>query len=114
MRFDNGEETMQTTKVAVAAAAIALVAGCATTTNSAPQAQCQYFAENEGLEFVRVASSTPTADGARVEMQLKDALGRPFNATCASAGGKTAWAQPLPANTVRRYQGRDTMAPPAK
>ncbi len=103
---------MQAAKVTVAAGFVALVAGCATAPNSAPQAQCQYFAENEGLEFVRVVSSTPTADGARVEMQVKDALGRPFNATCTSAGGKTAWAQPLPANTMRRYQGRDTMVPP--
>ncbi len=103
---------MQAAKVAVAAGTIALLAGCATAPDSTPQARCQYFADNEGLEFVRIVSSTPTADGARVEMQLKDALGRPFKATCASAGGKTAWAEPLPANTVRRYQGRDTMAPP--
>ena len=65
-------------------------------------ARCQFFADNEGLEFVRVVSSTPTADGARVAMQVKDALGRSFTATCTSAGGKTAWAEPLPANTVRR------------
>jgi len=103
---------MQGAKVAVAAGTIALLAACATTPDSTPQARCQYFADNEGLEFVRIVSSTPTADGARVEMQLKDALGRPFKATCASAGGKTAWAEPLPVNTVRRYQGRDTMAPP--
>ena len=104
---------MQAAKVAVAAGTIALVAGCATAPDSTGRAQCQYFAGNEGFEFVRVVSSTPTADGARVEMQLKDTLGRPFNATCASAGGKTAWAQPLPANAVRRDQGRDTAAPPA-
>jgi hypothetical protein len=103
---------MQAAKVAVAAGTIALVAACATAPDSTAQAQCQYFAGNEGLEFVRVVSSTPTADGARVEMQLKDALGRSFNATCTSAGGKTAWAQPLPSNTVRLYQGRDTAAPP--
>ena len=93
---------MQAMRVAVAAGTIALLAGCATTSDSTPEARCQYFADNEGLEFVRVVSSTPTADGARVAMQLKDALGRSFTATCTSAGGKTAWAEPLPANTVRR------------
>jgi hypothetical protein len=103
---------MRAATVAAAVGAIALMAGCASTSDSTPQGRCQYFAENEGLEFVRVVSSTPTADGARVEMQVKDALGRPFRVTCASAGGKTAWAEPLPANTVRRFQGRDTMAPP--
>jgi hypothetical protein len=93
---------MQAVKVAIAAGTLALLAGCATTPDSTPEARCQYFADNEGLEFVRVVSSTPTADGARVEMQLKDALSRSFKATCTSAGGKTAWAEPLPANTVRR------------
>ena len=93
---------MQAMRVAVAAGTIALLAGCATTPDSTAEARCQYFADNEGLEFVRVVSSTPTADGARVAMQLKDALGRSFTATCTSAGGKTAWAEPLPANTVRR------------
>lgn len=93
---------MQAMKVAVAAGTIALLAGCATTPDSTPEARCQFFADNEGLEFVRVVSSTPTADGARVAMQVKDALGRSFTATCTSAGGKTAWAEPLPANTVRR------------
>ena len=105
---------MQAATVAVAAGTMALVAACATTSDSTPQAQCQYFADNEGLSFVRAVSSTPTADGARVEMQVKDALGRPFKVTCTSAGGKPAWAEPLPANTVRRYQGRDTAPPPAK
>jgi hypothetical protein len=103
---------MQAAKVAAAAGTIALLAGCATAPDSTPQARCQYFADNEGLEFVRVVSSTTTADGARVEMQLKDVLGRSFRATCVSAGGKTAWADPLPPNTVRRYQARDTAAPP--
>jgi len=103
---------MQAARIAVTAGTIALAAGCATAPDTTAQGQCQYFARNEGLEYLRVVNSTPGSDGTRVEMQVKDALGRTFNATCISAGGKTAWAQPLPANTVRAYQGRDTMAPP--
>jgi hypothetical protein len=45
-------------------------------------------------------------------MQLKDALGRPFNATCVYADGKKTWTSPLPSNAISRQQGRDTMVPP--
>ena len=105
---------MQVAKIAAAAGAVAAMAGCATAPDATAQAQCQYFARNEGLEFVRLVNTSTSGDSARVEMQLKDALGRAFNATCTSAGGKTSWAQPLPANTVRGYQSRDTAAAPAK
>lgn len=103
---------MQAARIAVAGA-IALVAGCATGPDATPQAQCQYFAREEGMEWVQTVKSEPaTGGGTAVTMQLKDALGRPFNATCVYAEGKKRWATPLPANAIMRQQGRDTMAPP--
>jgi hypothetical protein len=113
---------MHTAKWTVAAAALAALAGCASTADSTAQGQCQYFARSEGLEFVRVVNATTSGDTTRVDMQVKDALGRPFNATCVSGGGKAAWAQPLPANTVRRGESEtigsaakpSTGAPPAR
>jgi len=94
---------MQAGKLAVAAAAIVTMAGCASGPDATPQAQCQFFAMNQGWEFVRVVSSAPGADGTNVEMELKDAVGRDFKATCVnSAVGKNRWLNPLPANAVRR------------
>ena len=103
---------MQAAKIAVAGA-IVLVAGCATGPDATPQAQCQYFAREEGLEWVQTVKSEPAAGGGTaVTMQLKDALGRPFSATCLYANGKKTWTSPLPSNAISRQQGRDTMAPP--
>ena len=103
---------MQAAKIAVAVAVV-LVAGCATGPDATPQAQCQYFAREEGVEWVQTVKSEPAAGGGTaVTMQLKDALGRPFNATCVYAEGKKRWATPLPSNAITRQQGRDTMAPP--
>lgn len=106
---------MHAAKWAVAGA-IALAAGCATAPDAAPQAQCQYFAREQGLEWVQTVKSEPaTGGGTAVTMQVKDALGRPFNATCIYADGKKRWAAPLPANAISRQQGRDGIAPvPAK
>jgi hypothetical protein len=112
---------MQAAKFAVAGA-IALAAGCASGPDTTAQAQCQYFAREEGLEFVRIVNVAAGADATNVEMQVKDGLGRSFNATCVSAAGKKlAWLQPLPSNTMRRWEG-DTIggarpatgAPPAR
>lgn len=103
---------MQATKIAVAGA-IALVAGCATGPEETSQAQCQYFAREQGMEWIQTVKSEPAAGGGTaVTMQLKDALGRPFNATCVYASGKKTWASPLPSNAISRQEGRDTMAPP--
>lgn len=103
---------MQASKVA-AAVAIGLVAGCASGPDTAPTAQCQYFAREEGFEWIRNVKSEPAAGGGTaVTMDLKDALGRPFTATCIHADGKKRWAGPLPANALTRQQGRDTMAAP--
>ena len=95
---------------------IALIAGCATGPDAAPQAQCQYFAREEGFEWIRNAKSEPaTGGGTAVTMDLKDALGRPFSATCVYADGKKRWAGPLPANamTPAARAGHDA-PPPAK
>ena len=106
---------MQAAKCVIAGA-IALLAGCATGPDATPQAQCQYFAREQGLEWVQTGKSEPaTGGGTAVTMQLKDALGRPFNATCIYADGKKRWAAPLPSNAISRQQGRDGIAPvPAK
>lgn len=102
---------MQAAKFAVAGA-IAVVAGCAAAPDAAPQAQCQYFAREEGMEWVQTVKSEAAAGGGTaVTMQLKDALGRSFNATCVYANGKKTWASPLPDNAISRQQGRDTIAP---
>lgn len=103
---------MRVVKIA-AAGAIALVAGCASGPDASPQAQCQYFAREEGFEWVRNVKSEPAAGGGTaVTMDMKDALGRPFSATCVYADGRKSWAGPLPANAMTRQQGRDTMAAP--
>jgi hypothetical protein len=106
---------MQARKIA-AAGTIALMAGCASGPDANPQAQCQYFAREEGFEWIRNAGSEPaTGGGTAVTMDLKDALGRPFSAVCVYADGKKRWGGPLPANAMTRQQGRDTMAtPPAR
>jgi len=103
---------MQARKIA-AAGTIALMAGCASGPDANPQAQCQYFAREEGFEWIRNARSQPgTGGGTAVTMDLKDALGRPFSAVCVYADGKKRWGGPLPANAMTRQQGRDTMATP--
>lgn len=103
---------MQASKIA-AAGAVVLMAGCASGPDTAPPAQCQYFAREEGFEWIRNVKSEPaTGGGTAVTMDLKDALGRPFSATCVYADGKKRWAGPLPANAMTRQQGRDTMAAP--
>lgn len=107
---------MQAAKL-MAAAAVVLAAGCATGGGSgdAAQSQCAYFAREHGLEWVRTVSSEPAAGGGTaVSMQLKDALGRPFNATCVYADGSKRWASELPANALSRQQGRDTVAAPPR
>jgi len=103
---------MHAVKFAVVGA-IALMAGCASSPDATPQAQCQYFADNEGFEWVRTVKSEPAGGGGTaVTMDLKDALGRPFSMACVHADGKTRWAGPLPANAVTRQHGLDTMAAP--
>lgn len=99
-----------------AAAAVALITGCATGSGGdAAQSQCAYFAREQGVEWVRTVKSEPAAGGGTaVSMQLKDALGRPFNATCIYADGRKRWASELPANALSRQQGRDTMAAPPR
>lgn len=106
---------MQGTTLTAAAAAV-LIAGCATGSGGdAAQSQCAYFAREQGMEWVRHVRSEPAAGGGTaVSMQLKDALGRPFNATCVYAGGSKRWATELPANAISRQQGRDTMAGPPR
>jgi hypothetical protein len=96
--------------------ALATIAGCAQTGSpgspeATAQAQCQYFAREEGFEWVQNGRTAAAADGIGVNMQMKDAMGRAFNATCIYAGGKKRWAEPLPANAVRRWEGKDSMAP---
>ena len=89
-------------------AGVALIAGCAQTggpsgsDQSAASAQCQYFVREERLIFTRVNKVEPQGAGYSVNMSLQDSLGRPFDATCVYAGGKTSWAQPLPTNVSRR------------
>jgi hypothetical protein len=78
---------------------------------AAAEAQCQYFAREEGFEYMSMGKVAPAGNGYNVEVSMKDALGRPFTATCVTAGGKSNWAQPLPANAMRRWQGKDTKAP---
>jgi len=103
---------MQASKIA-AAGAIALMAGCATGPDATPQAQCQYFAGNEGFEWVRNVKSEPAGSGGTaVTMDLRDALGRPFSMVCVHADGKNRWAGALPSNAVTRQQGRDMMSAP--
>lgn len=102
---------MKTTSIALAGIVV-LAAGCATAPNTTPEAQCQYFARSEGLEWIRDVKSEPAGGGTGVTMELKDSLGRRFNHTCVVAGGAPKWASPLPTNTVTRQEGRDTMAPP--
>jgi hypothetical protein len=103
-----------------AVAGVAVLAGCAQTGMSGgspeatAQAQCQYFAREEGMEWVSNGKTAPMADGIGVTMRMKDALGRPFDHTCIYAGGKKRWSEPLPANALSRQEGRDTMAAPKK
>lgn len=85
--------------------AIALAAGCASVDKS-PEAQCRYFVREEGFLWVRDVKTAPVAAGTAVTMEMKDALGRSFNATCIEAGGKRSWAEPLPSNAVRDTFGR--------
>lgn len=98
-------------------AGYALVAGCAQTgpaggsPEATAEAQCRYFAREEGLEWVQTNKTASAGDGVGVSMQVKDALGRPFNATCLYAGGQKRWAEALPANAIRRHEGRDNIAP---
>lgn len=89
------------------AAVIVLAAGCAAggMSGGTAEAQCQYFAREQGLEWVRTVRSEPAAGGGTaVSMQLKDALGRSFPATCIHADGKKRWATDLPANALSRQQ----------
>ncbi len=98
-------------------AGVAIVAGCAQTgvqsgsPEATAQAQCQYFAREEGFEWVQNNKTTAAGDGVSVSMQLKDAIGRSFNGTCIHAAGIERWAEPLPDNAVRRWQGRDNISP---
>ena len=85
--------------------AITLMAGCATTNQSAED-QCAYFAREEGLEWVRNIESKPAAGGTAVTMEVKDALARSFKPTCIYANGTKRWAEPLPSNVVRDIVGR--------
>jgi len=90
------------------AAGIVVVAGCAQTggpagsEQSVASAQCQYFVREERLVLSQVNKIEAQGAGYSVNMRLQDSLGRPFDATCIYAGGKTSWAQPLPANVSRR------------
>jgi hypothetical protein len=92
------------------AIAVALVAGCAQTgtagdsSHASAEAQCRYFAREEGMEWVQTSRTAASGNGVGVTMQLKDALGRPFNATCVYAGGTKRWAEPLPSNAVARQR----------
>ena len=101
-------------------AATVVVGGCAQTAapggspESAAQTQCQYFAREEGFEWVQNIKTSPTAGGVGVDMQMKDAMGRAFTATCVYADGKKRWAGSLPDNAIRRWEGKDSIAPPVK
>ena len=104
---------MKNAYIALAPLAI-LAAGCAQMSpSSSPQAtaesQCQYFTREEGFEYVSLGSVTTAGNGYNVAINMKDALGRSFTATCVNAGGKSSWAQPLPPNAIRRWEGKDTM-----
>jgi hypothetical protein len=85
--------------------AIALIAGCASTDQSAEE-QCRYFVREEGFEWVRNIESKPVTGGMAVTMEVKDALARSFKPTCIYADGKKRWAEPLPSNAVRDMVGR--------
>jgi uncharacterized lipoprotein YmbA len=86
--------------------AIALMAGCASTDQSAEE-QCRYFVRDEGFEWVRNIESKPAAaGGTAITMEVKDGLARSFKPTCIYADGKKRWAEPLPSNVVRDYFGR--------
>jgi hypothetical protein len=85
--------------------AIVLMAGCASTNQSAED-QCAYFAREEGLEWVRTIEAKPASGGTAVTMEVKDALARSFKPTCIYADGKKRWAEPLPSNVVRDIVGR--------
>ncbi len=85
--------------------AIALIAGCASTDQSAEE-QCRYFVREEGFQWVRNIESKPVTGGMAVTMEVKDALARSFKPTCIYADGKKRWAEPLPSNAVRDMVGR--------
>jgi hypothetical protein len=106
---------MKASTIALVPLALA-AAGCAQMSpGGSPQAtaeaQCQYFAREEGFEYVSLGTVAAAGNGYSVAVNMKDALGRPFTASCLNAGGKTSWAQPVPANAIRRWEGKDTMAP---
>jgi hypothetical protein len=93
--------------------ALALAGGCAHTGGAGGSAEapasahCQYFARDEGFEWVQ----TTKASAGAAELYLKDALGRPFAATCVHDGGRQRWAAPLPTNAIRRWESQDNIAP---
>ena len=99
-------------------ATAAVVGGCAQTgapggsPEATAQAQCQYFAREEGFEWVQHNKTSSTTAGVGVDMQRRDAMGRSFTATCVYAGGRKRWAGPLPDNAIRRWEGKDSIAPP--
>jgi len=88
----------------IAPLAVALLASCASTMSdsSSAEQQCVYFARNEGLKVTRVDGVEAASAGQNVRLRLEDALGRPFDATCALAtAGQPRWMQPLPSNVKR-------------
>lgn len=96
--------------LAVAAAGCAQMGG-SNSPQATAEAQCQYFAREEGFEYVALGKSAASGSDYNVEVSMKDALGRPFTATCVHASGKSRWSQPLPPNAIRRWEGKDSMAP---
>jgi hypothetical protein len=89
----------------VAGIALAALCGCAQTmslSGNPAEQQCGALARGDGMRVneVRAAEGTGTQN---VRMQLEDAVGRRFDATCTySTASGASWLTPLPANAARR------------
>jgi hypothetical protein len=89
----------------VAGVALAALCGCAQTTNltGGAEQQCAGLARGEGMRVNEAAAAENTGGGQNVRMQLEDAVGRRFEATCVySTASGTRWLTPLPSNAARR------------
>ncbi len=89
----------------VAGIALAALGGCAQTPNlasNASETHCGALARADGMR-VNQATAAGAGDGQNVRLQLEDALGRKFEATCAySTASGARWLTPLPTNAARR------------
>lgn len=98
------EESMKTATIAVIA--LAALCGCAQTTNlsSSPAEQhCGALARGDGMRVNDIRAAEGTGGAQNVRLQLEDAVGRKFDATCTySTASGASWLAPLPANAARR------------